>query len=1112
MKASNENAPNRRRRRWRCALIGVPSLLVLAVLALPWVLGTRTARTWLVERANRRLAPAKLEVASWNCSWIGSTRIKGLVLRDAQGDAVVTAPGANWDRNLFQILFTRPELGTLRLDRASIDAERSPDGAIDLYEALRPVLGRDPRTAIQIEVPDGRLRFRAPGVIEPVVAETATVSLTVTATPGPISWRARLAKQIRGSEPGKSSLEVEGLFHRGPHDGGPDLKFSAKGKDWPWAIGDGNARAAGSLGGTVEVSRQFGHLMLDGKATLGRVEVSGAWLNGDVLRMDTMQGDWSIEMNECAVAVKRLFLKSPLATLQAETPARIVGRVELAAIAAQLPRALRLRKGVTLDQGTADILVKTDDQGAACGMLVDLSARLSDIRAHDGARSIVLRDPATLRAGVRRLQGKLTVESLSAETPYLQGAGRGGLTGGVAFTGSLDLAKLQNQLRELVDFGNVAFAGQGKLKGGYNADKARFRADLNADFRGLTLAGFGPIAVAREAANASVIVEGPAGSGIPLGWKSLASTWTAGALSARIQADSDGPSLAVEVAGPVLLGDVPARAEGKIKTRGDARGFTIDPLVVTIRPTGKDDPRPPITLTSTGRYTRTDGVLTLARVGDEPNPVVAIDREGVWISGLGGPGGFRLDGGFSGEISALAPWVSSAPEGLRGRWTARGSGRSAPEGWELGARLDMTGLSWGKTDPGGDATKEEAEPLVLAVRALLPNDGKAIELPELSLSSKFGTVEAAGRVDDPGGTPIADLKGRVSPHWETVTAWLGSHVEPGARVRGRPRSFHVHVPIGKDWRRGLEGDVGVSISSADVYGMKLGATTIALRSKNGETTIDPIVTTLNGGSLRVCPSIRVGEGVSDVALVLGRGSSLRDSTINDEVSRRVLSYVAPMMNNATRVNGRVSAEVVQAVIPLRPGAGKSAVVKGEVVFQDVEFSPSGIFRDLLGRIGAEDVTLIRINKPVSLEIADRRVYQRGLVIPIGKLSQIEMDGWVGFDRDLNVVVGIPVLPTALAETPVIGGIAARSRLRIPVRGTLDRPEIDSEAFKAGMVDLKNSVLAEGIPAGIFELFKRFSRPRAPNAAPTLPRTTPQERREKQQEKRANRRLRRGSQE
>jgi len=1077
------------------------------VLALPWALGTQSGRVWLLGRANQVLAPGGLDLASLKFSWFGPTRLTGLVLRDANGDHVIAAPRGTWDRNLWQILFERPRLGTLRLDQAVVDAERLPDGSIDLYETLRPVIGRNPKTALRIEIPDGRLRFRAEGITRPVEADHADVTLEITPVPGPVSWRARLAAGPEGKTP--STLAFDGRSFRGitPPGGGADLEIRVEGRDWPWTLGGDQARAAGRLNGVVEGLRTGSSWQLRGDAALERVEATARWLAGDVLRLDQAKGVWDLDLSRTNWTVRRLELTSPLATFKAESSSRLDGRLDLAALAAQLPHALRLRDGVRLEQGTADVRIERGDGIAKAegDGVWDLSARVSDLRARDQGRAFTLRDPATLSARLRRGEGTTAVERLTAETPYLKAEAHGDVARGVALTASLDMAGLQKQFRDLVDFGSAELAGRGELTGTYRVEQDRFRSGFKVDLRNVRLSGLGPWKVERDSATVTADIDGSAdGSGLPKGWSRVATKLSAGTVSAELTARGDDASLSGRVAAPTKLGDRQALAEGRFEVRRDGNGYRFDSLAVTLSAGDAKTAPPPLRFSAAGRYDGDRGELVLSppsKKGAKP-AAVALGAEGLRVSGLHSGQGPRVDGTFTGDLSALAAWFPTAPEGLRGSWSARATGQGGDDGWQLGVRLDGENVAWG-INPGPDAT---GETLGLAARALWPKGGGRLDLTELSLASRFGTVEAAGRVEDPGGRPVADFKGRISPNWETLSAWLAQHVEPSARVQGRPRAFQVRTPLGDGWRDGFDGEVGVVIDSADVYGMRFGPTAVAVRAKGGKASIDPIETTVNGGDLRLEPEYRPGADGSAPALVLREGSTLTDAEVNDEVSRRVLSFVAPMLNGATRVNGLVSADIEEAVFPLQAGGGKGATVKGEVVFQNVQFTPSGVFRGLLAQIGREDQPLIKIDKPVGLEIADRRVYQRGLVVPIGKLSQVEMDGWVGFDRDLNLTVSVPILPTALADKPLIGGIAANSRVRIPIRGTMDKPEVDQEAFNVGMKELGRSVVEQGLSTGVVDLFKLLNRPRDPNAPPRM---TPEQRRERRQEKRAERRMRRG---
>jgi translocation and assembly module TamB len=142
---------------------------------------------------------------------------------------------------------------------------------------------------------------------------------------------------------------------------------------------------------------------------------------------------------------------------------------------------------------------------------------------------------------------------------------------------------------------------------------------------------------------------------------------------------------------------------------------------------------------------------------------------------------------------------------------------------------------------------------------------------------------------------------------------------------------------------------------------------------------------------------------------------------------------------------------------------------------------------------------------VTLTIADGRVNQRGMAIPIGDLTQIELAGWVDFDRNLALTATLPVTPAMLGNNPLLSDIAAGSRVSLPIGGTLDHPSIDQDAFKANLQELGKTLLTRGATRGAMELLMRLIQPRDPNAPPPPPRLTPQERRIQRQEKKAMRR-------
>ena len=741
----------RRRSRWWKALAALAVGLLLPVAAFPWFLGTPPARRWLMARANRALTPGGLELGSISFSWFGPTRIRDFVLRDAEGDRVAFSRNATWDRNLWQVLFDRPRYGTFVLDRPALDIERRPDGTVDLFETIKPILTKDPWTDLLVRFDRGTLRFRSAGLTEPLTASRADMTLRLPPAPGPLAWHLALSKEPDPAAGAGPTLAIDGTYERWNVPAGtpPDLAVTLAGGQWPWAIEAKDVASTGRLDGWLKFARKGGRWDSEGRLSLLDLNAQGPRLKGDRLKFDRVTGAWDVSANAGKFAIRRLDLTAPVGTVATdggETP-RVRGTLDLAALATRLPHALGL------------------------------------------------------------------------------------------------------------------------------------------------------------------------------------------------------------------------------------------------------------------------------------------------------------------------------PEGMR------------PEPEMPRLRFDAT-------------YRPEAD---------------RIDLAELVLASRYGTLEASGSLSDLRGDQMADLRGTLTPDWNAINARLADRVEPGARVTGKPRGVTLRGSLGRVAREGalkaIDAEIGIELTGADLYGMKLGPTPIVLRARDGALTLDPIETTLNAGTIHLGPVLALDDK-DGPALKLGPESSIADAEVNDTVSHRVLSFVAPVLDNATRARGRVSVALKDAVFPLGNDSKRKLMVDGSVVFNDVEFLPGPLAHDRLALIGRDDQPGLKLDEPISLTIADRRVTQHGLALPLGKLTRIELDGWVDFERNLNLTARLPVTSKMVLNRPVLSGIVEGTKFEVPIRGTLQKPEIDKDAMNLALKGFGKALLERSLTQGIPGLIERLAQPRDPNAPPPL---TREERRDRRLDRRALRR-------
>ncbi len=1161
--------PVRRPRRWWKALAIACVVVLGSLAALPWLLSTGPGRSRVLAGLNRAVAPGRLSFDGLRLSWFGPTRLSGITLYDPKGEPVAKVPSASFNRTLGQFILGSRGTAELTLEGAALEVERSADGSINLARALQTLIASpDPLRDLTIRIVDGSLRYRDPFLAEPSTAEAVDLTLRIPTAPNPVTWSLKLGHGDAGLEvqgdfdrwlskggaPKMPELQVgvvgkrwpfvartAGLDASGKLDG--SLDFARKRGRW---VLSGDARLLG--------------LTARGKALLGDTLAFDRLEAGWDLAEE--ESGWSIRRLSARGPIGDLKAEGQIPGVAGLSRQRIDGRIDLAEIARQLPHALRLRDGLKVEKGSARLTV--DVETVSDKATYHVEARVEDLAARDRDRALTLRDPATFTAHVIRDGESSSLDRFEVKSSFLDASARGRLVDGVDLEATFDLERLRAQLGDWVDLGGLELAGRGSISGKYrllppgspirgpsdpwltdrrrlavpevgppgsplNRQEARaaflagepdpptsptprYEHSLKANFRDLhvgKLAGW-PLPEAGESLELNL--DGPAdSSGWPQGWDRL-DTWI-GLTDprARVQLRSGGREVAVVA----YLSGFPVPSSSKLDRdvflKGEwepsGRALTIGLVRVEVGSKGQGGKLPPpdahLELSARGRIDLTTGEMVLEAVPGASTAAIRPGSAGVRASGIGHRlSDLRLEGGLTADATALDARLASLsgrpPLGLAGRWSMIADARGDSDGVQVAGKL-------GLDEPPG-ANAKPTRPTSLALRAYYSTSADRLDLFELTGSTAYGTLDASGRLEAATGERRVDLKGTLAPDFAAINAVLVEKIEPGAKVEGRPRAFRASGTLGgegSDGWKGLDAEVGFDLTGADIYGMKFGPSPVVLRANKGRLAFDPIGTTLNNGHIRLEPEVDL-DAPGGPILRLAKNSTIREAEINDEVSRRVLAYVAPVLDQATRASGLVSVDLDHAEFPLGPGRGRQVKVEGAVVFEDVEFAPGPLANEILGVVGRQDLTL-KLDRPVTLTIADGRVNQRGMAIPIGDLTRVELAGWVDFDRNLALTASLPVTPAMLGNNPLLSDIAAGVRVSLPIGGTLDRPQLDKDAFKANLQDLGKTLLTRGATRGAMELLMRLAQPRDPNAPPPPPRLTPQERRMQRLEKKAIRR-------
>ena len=450
-------------------------------------------------------------------------------------------------------------------------------------------------------------------------------------------------------------------------------------------------------------------------------------------------------------------------------------------------------------------------------------------------------------------------------------------------------------------------------------------------------------------------------------------------------------------------------AELEIERRPDGR---ID-LYETLKPIIREEPEIRLVVAITGGRLRfRDAVLTEPFLAEEadihldvppnPRPVEFDLTFKSYADGGREPGRIAFKGSVhrpgNGDASVTLsvsrwPWaVAAAGVATRGELDAGLTAERKESRWAIAGDLNARDLTAAGTDPASTSGPRRLG--TVHADWQVEGQGGSWTARRLNLAIPYARLDGSGTLEagsDASGARV-DLKGSLAPDWEAIQADLQRDVEPEARIAGRPRGWRLTGTLGgpgsEDRLAGLVGELGIQLDNLDIFGMKLAETGVILRAESGRFRIDPIDARLNQGALHLEPElVRAADGPWRVKL--GPATTLRGAVINDEVSHRVLSYAAPVLEGATRVQGRVSVRQLNAEIPLGAATAKSAHVEGDVLFHDVRFLPGPLAEailDLLPNLREEEEAaggLLVLRDPISFRIADRKVYTRGLARAAG---------------------------------------------------------------------------------------------------------------------------------
>ncbi len=328
-----------------------------------------------------------------------------------------------------------------------------------------------------------------------------------------------------------------------------------------------------------------------------------------------------------------------------------------------------------------------------------------------------------------------------------------------------------------------------------------------------------------------------------------------------------------------------------------------------------------------------------------------------------------------------------------------------------------------------------------------------------TLAGKVIWNEAAGKVSLSG--PARLKMDEVSRRLSTL---FGTSIQIDG-IQETPLEIHVH--------RGEDSKVAFSVAgnlgwdSGEIGGVQFGAAAVPVRLTETTVQVDPAVIPVDQGQLSVAGEVFYRPG--PVWLRAESGVSARNVRLTQQMTNRWLKYLAPLLADASRIDGTISAELDEAIVVL--DSPEQSRVRGRLIVEGAQMYAGPLANQiiygveqlkqiaqlnantLLGMAGGSvgnNTRLVSMPAQTVEFAAEQGFVQHDRLFFQVDRAQVMTSGRVWMDGRLELVAQVPLEASWLGSD--LQSLAGQP-VALPVRGTLSRPQLDSSGVREVVTQL-----------------------------------------------------------
>lgn len=437
------------------------------------------------------------------------------------------------------------------------------------------------------------------------------------------------------------------------------------------------------------------------------------------------------------------------------------------------------------------------------------------------------------------------------------------------------------------------------------------------------------------------------------------------------------------------------------------------------------------------------------------------------------------------------PATVPASETAGGQWTLSGESegrlqlrrRGGDPRMSIHSRVKGTQLELlqpvSSTTPSGGAgasrsTVVWAEPTLQLEGELLfdPERGR-LEASQLLLASDWLSTTLTGAYHWDDLQDQLELNGPARIRMPQVANQLTKLAGTEVRLEGL---HEAPVTVAFSRQSGSEPTLKVRTSlgweSGEIAGVVFGASSLPLTMTETTVTVEPAVIPVGQGRIQGSGQVHYRPG--PLTIQVQPGVIAQNLRLTPELTERWLQYLAPVVAQATRIDGAFGVELSQATINL--DAPRQSRVRGQLQISQIDLDSGELTNQLLssiqqiqaiarGRGLATAATGNETAQPnrrlatlptqsVDFDFANGVITHQRMFMTIDR-AELVTSGRVNVDGQLDLIAQVPLQAAWLGSD--LKALAGRP-VTLPVSGTLSRPRLDPAAIR----DLVGQVGAQAL--------------------------------------------------